>query len=104
MQRRTIYRLISLMVLFWAISPSSPAQDDDVPPLPTVRKVSEQVVDSLKHDEDFAYANDNSYLNQRKTEERGSSFWDAFYRFFRGNNVRTITYILLALFFIFVIY
>lgn len=104
MQRRTIYRLISLMVLLLAVSISSPAQDDDVPQLPTVRKVSEKVVDSLKRDEDFAYANDDSYLHRGETEDRGSSFWDGFYRFFSGSNVRTVTYILIALFFIFVIY
>jgi hypothetical protein len=92
------------MVLFLAINISSPAQDDGVPPLPTVRKVSEKVVDSLKQDEDFAYANDDSYLKQRQAEEPDNSFGDGLYTFFRGNNVRTITYILIALFFIFIIY
>lgn len=104
MQRRTIYRLINLVVLLLAFGMPSPAQDDNVPPLPTVRMVPERVVDSLKRDDDFAYANDDSYLNKEKTEVSDSGSWDAFYAFFGNNNVRAVAYILLALFFIFVIY
>jgi hypothetical protein len=109
MHRRTIYHfpqiltyLVSLVLLL-AIPVLTPAQDD-TPQLPTLRKVSGKVVDSLKHDNDFSYANDKSYLEQRKEEVTGGGFWDAFYRFFRGNGVRTVTYILLAVFFIFVVY
>jgi hypothetical protein len=99
MFRSTIYMMLSFLVVSLSLS----AQDE--PTLPSVRKVSETVVDSLKRDEDFAYANDDSYLKQKKEEEKPrSSFWDGFNSFFKGGTVRTITYILLIAFFLFVIY
>lgn len=99
MRRCPIYMMLLLLMTSFSLS----AQDEQT--LPSVRKVSEKVVDSLKQDADFAYANDDSYLKQSTVEEKPrSSFWDGFNSFFKGDTVRTITYILLIAFFLFVIY
>lgn len=127
MRLTSIYRLMLLLLL--ATSHVAKAQDDDTavqlvaPPVeeyddeddynsssnqytpPVMRAVSDPVVDSLKRDEDFAYANDPSYLKQKKVESKPSSgFWDGFNNFFKAKNVRIFTYVLLIAFFIWVIY
>jgi hypothetical protein len=99
MRRCPIYMMLLLLMLNFSLS----AQEEEA--LPSVRTVSAKVVDSLKQDADFAYANDESYLKQKKVEEQPrSSFWDGFNNFFKKDTVRTITYILLIAFFLFVIY
>jgi hypothetical protein len=128
MRLTSIYRFIYLL-LFLTSTTTICAQDDDTtivqiaPPVeeyddeddynssryqqtpPALRKVSDSVVDRLKRDEDFAYANDPSYLKTEKVEKKPrSGFWDGFNNFFKGKNVKTITYILLIAFFIFVVY
>jgi hypothetical protein len=99
MRRCPIYMMLLMLVMSFSLS----AQDEQA--LPTVRKVSEKLVDSLKRDADFAYANDEDYLKKKKVEVKPrSSFWDSFNNFFKGDTVRAITYILLIAFFLFVIY
>jgi hypothetical protein len=91
---------IYIIFLLLAIGLSSPAQDEV-----ELRKVSEQVVDSLKRDPDFAYANDEKIYNQPKEEQKPrSGFWDGLDGFFSNSSVRAITYIILIAFFIFIIY
>lgn len=70
---------------------------------PSLRNVAPKVVDSLKRDADFAYANDPSYWVKEEPKPR-RGFWDSFDGFFAQSTVRTIFYILLIAFILFVIY
>lgn len=135
MHRRFIYRFASLglLLLLLATSVSLQAQDEDEEEdsttlnlsegeavieendqyrssqyqeqQPSLRTVSPKVVDSLKRDDDFAYANDPAYLVKKEEPRRNRrSFWENFDEFFGRSSVRTIAYILLIVFILFVIY
>lgn len=73
------------------------------------RQVPDSIVNKLKRQEEFAYANDPAYWErekelQREPREYKKGFWDYFFSFFSGSLVRTITYGVLIAFFLFVIY
>lgn len=95
------------------------------PPPPEYRVVPDSTVSRYKKDDDFAYANDPEYwdnereraLKRKREEEQRlqeqqeaqnqeykKGFWDHFNDFFSGSAIRTISYILLIGFFLFIIY
>lgn len=90
------------------------------PPAPEYRVVPDSTVRRYKKEDDFAYANDPEYWDnereralKRKLEEEQRAqeqqeykkgFWDHFNDFFSGSAIRTISYILLIGFFLFIIY
>ena len=83
-------------------------EDVYVPDTAVYRQVPGYITDSLKRDEDFAYANDPEYWTKkkeaRKERSERKSFWESFYDFFSSNTVRTIAYILIGLFILFLIF
>lgn len=84
-------------------SESNTYQYEETPP--ELRAVSDSTVGKLKREKDFEYANDPAYLVKEKPEPvKSDGFWNSFNKFFSGGMVRTIAYMLLIAFFIFVIY
>lgn len=82
-------------------------QEAETPAQPELRVVPDSSVNKLKQDESFAYANDPAYWTKEKEQQEvrsGRSFWDYFYEFFSGNGVRTVTYIILGVIFVLIIY
>lgn len=81
-------------------------QEEFTPAPPELRTVPDSSVNKLKRDEAFAYANDSAYWTKKakEPEKRGKGFWDYFYDFFSGSAVRTITYIILGVIFVLIIY
>ncbi|WP_207512836.1 DUF4129 domain-containing protein [Longitalea luteola] len=80
-----------------------------LPEPPQLRQVPDSIVNNLKKQEEFAYANDPAYWERdpelpREPRKRNKGFWDHFFNFFSGSTVRTITYGILIAFFLFVIY
>jgi hypothetical protein len=72
---------------------------------PELRNVPDSTVAKLKRDKEFAYANDDAYLQKEELEvEEDTGAWTGFFRFFSSGGVRIMMYILLAVFFIFIIY
>lgn len=90
----------------------APAESDEekqevfTPAQPELRIVPDSSVDRLKRDKAFAYANDSAYWTKKakEPEERGKGFWDYFYEFFSGSAVRTVTYIILGVILVLIIY
>jgi hypothetical protein len=90
----------------------------------TYRTVPDSTVRRYKNQKDFEYANDPAYWDlerekelkrkreqeerewerRQKDQEYKKGFWDYFNNFFAGDAIRIITYIVLGLFFLFVIY
>ncbi|AXY78276.1 DUF4129 domain-containing protein [Paraflavitalea soli] len=81
-------------------------QEDFTPVQPELRIVPDSSVNKLKRDEAFAYANDSAYWTKKAKEpvKREKGFWDYFYEFFSGSGVRTVTYIILGVIFVLIIY
>jgi len=81
-------------------------QEDFIPAQPELRIVPDSSVNKLKRDEAFAYANDSAYWTKKakEPEKRSKGFWDYFYDFFSGSAVRTVTYIILGVVFVLIIY
>lgn len=84
---------------------------DLTPVAPALRRVPDSLVNRLKQTDTFAYANDPEYWTRepKETQEptrkkRSKSFWELFYDFFSGAVVRTITYIILGLILVWIIY
>jgi hypothetical protein len=78
---------------------------EEVTETPVFREVPDSVTARLKKDKDFRYANDPSYwVTEPEEMDDGITFMDRFYRFFRGDAVRTIFYILLAGLLLYIIY
>ena len=80
-----------------------------IPPDPVLRQVPDSVVAAMKQDEQYAYANDSEYWAKEKVAATGSNtykkgFWDYFYEFFQGDTVRTITYIVLGVLLVLIVY
>jgi len=80
---------------------------------PALREVPDSVVNSMKKEEPFEYANDPAYWEKEKEAEKKASnesrtyrkgFWDYFYDFFQNNNVRTAIYIILGVALVLLIY
>lgn len=80
------------------------------PPEPALRQVPDSVVAAMKRDEQYAYANDSDYWTKEKakdetrSEDRRKGFWDYFYEFFQNDGVRTVTYIVLGVLLVLIIY
>jgi hypothetical protein len=80
------------------------------PAAPELRHVPDSVVMAMKQDKDYAYANDPSYWAKEKEKEEARSetyhkgFWDYFYELFQNGGVRTITYIILGVILVLIIY
>lgn len=75
-------------------------------PAPQLRQVDDSAVNKLKRSKDFAYANDNS-LKEEEEKAAVSGYrdpWRGFYDFFDSTLVKTIAYILVIGFLLFVIY
>jgi len=95
-----------------------------LPEPPQYRIVPDSTVRRYKNQKDFEYANDPEYWDlererelkrkrekeereweqRQKEQEAKRGFWDNFYSFFSGDAIRIITYIVLGLFFLFIIY
>lgn len=80
-----------------------------LPEPPKFRQVPDSIVNNLKKQDEFAYANDPDYWKrdpeiEREPRRYKKGFWDHFYNFFSGSAVRTIAYGILIAFFLFVIY
>lgn len=82
-----------------------------IPPAPELRQVPDSVVKAMKQSDDYAYANDPTYWEkEKKKEEEARSephrkgFWDYFYDFFQEGGVRTVTYIILGVLLVLLIY
>jgi hypothetical protein len=76
---------------------------------PEFRQVPDSAIRSLKSKKEFAYANDPRSWEkepepQIQARENSKGFWDYFYEFFSMKTIRTITYGVLIVFFLFVIY
>lgn len=88
------------------VESDDPKQEDLTPAEPELRIVPDSSVNKLKRDKAFAYANDSAYWTKKAKEpqKRGKGFWDYFYEFFSGSGVRTVTYIILGVIFVLIIY
>lgn len=89
-----------------ALAPDDYEQEAPKPVAPELRVVPDSLVNNLKQTDTFAYANDPAYWNKTAEEEpqESSSFWEHFYAFFSGSTVRTITYIILGVILVLIIY
>jgi len=94
MHARSLYMILMLLLAGMGTS----AQFGDVLAL---RTVPDQVVDSLQKTKSFAYANDGSIIEEEKATATQP---DQVYNFFRKKSVRTVSWILLIGFFLFIIY
>lgn len=76
------------------------------PVSPELRAVPDSAVNRFKLEKDFLYANDSAYWVKDKavSERRKKSFMDKFYDFFSGETVRNITYIILGVLLVLLIY
>ncbi|WP_133054059.1 DUF4129 domain-containing protein [Niastella yeongjuensis] len=113
-------RLMACLVTLLVCSPSIQAQTDTrpgtiLPPPPEYRTVPDSTVRRLKNEKDFEYANDPAYWDLEQERERKRkreqdngaykrSIWDFFYTTFSGVAIRIVSYVLLGIFFLFVIY
>ena len=83
-------------------------QEAEAPAPPELRMVPDSMVNKLKKDRSFAYANDSAYWTKVKEQQEevssGKNFWDYFYEFFSGDGVRTVTYIILGVIFVLIVY
>lgn len=95
-----------------------------LPEPPEYRAVPDSTVRRYKNQKDFEYANDPAYWDidhekelkrkreqeerewerRQKDQEYKKGFWDYFNSFFSGDAIRIITYIVLGIFFLFIIY
>lgn len=95
-----------------------------LPEAPEQRAVPDSTVRRYKNQKEFEYANDPAYWDieheqelkrrremaareQERRQQQGEykkGFWDYFNSFFSGDAIRIVTYIVLGLFFLFVIY
>jgi hypothetical protein len=80
-------------------------------PQPALRQVPDSVVAAMKQEEEYAYANDPDYWAKEKekaADDRSPTyrkgFWDYFYDFFQNDGVRTVTYIILGVILVLIIY
>jgi len=112
------FRLIACLVMLLACSPLIHAQTNEY------RTVPDSTVRRYKNQKVFEYANDPAYWDlererelkrkreqedreweqRQKDRENKKGFWDYFNSAFSSDATRIITYILLAIFFLFIIY
>lgn len=78
-----------------------------LPVSPELRLVPDSVVKRIKGEKEFLYANDSTLWAKKEVKEasrRSKSLLDGFYDFFSGDTVRTITYIILGVLLVLLIY
>ena len=78
-----------------------------IPVAPELRFVPDSVVKRIKGQKEFLYANDSTLWAKKEVKEEGprsKSLLDRFYDFFSGDTVRTITYIILGVLLVLLIY
>lgn len=78
-----------------------------VPVTPELRFVPDSVVKRIKGEKEFLYANDSTLWAKKEVKEESrhsKSMLDRFYDFFSGDTVRTITYIILGVLLVLLIY
>lgn len=68
------------------------------------RQVPDSAINKLKRQKDFAYANDPAYWVQEPQEEEKNGFLDSLFGFLSRDGVRTVLFILLIGFFLFIVY
>src|SRR5688572_20112668 len=91
---KRLLRYVIVLMLFTASQTVSYAQD--------IRSVPDSVVERMKADEEFRYANDPSYWQKEKPKDNSSML--KFINFLGSPAMRVILYIVIGLIILFIIY